>query len=163
MRTTTKIILGLGTATFLATTALAYSGHKGACEMKNKQHKMMKMNHHKKGDRIIGTIMRLDLTPLQRESISKILQEARDSKQSPSNAFTAKEFNKEMFVKLMKEKRESKIEQKAQTIEKVYALLNDVQKKNLKTMLDMNALKQQKMRNHFKGNSCNDKNCNGRG
>lgn len=164
MKTATKMILGLGTATLLATAAFAYSGENGACNMKNKQHKMMKMNHHKKGDRIIGTIMRLDLTPEQRTSISKILQEARASKLSPSNAFTAKEFNKEMFVKLIKEQRESKIEKRAQTIEKVYALLNEIQKKNLKTMLDIKALKQQKTKNkYFKGNSCNDKNCNGRG
>jgi len=161
---TKKMILGLGTAALLASGALAYSGDKKGCEMKNGSHKMMKMKHSKKGNNIVKSIMRLDLTPEQREQMRNILKESHDSKKSPNNAFTAKEFNKEMFVKLLKEKRENSIERKAQTIQKMYQVLNEIQRKNLKTMLDMQELKKDKMRNfHLKGGNCGDKACNGRG
>jgi Spy/CpxP family protein refolding chaperone len=155
MKTTTKVILGFSTVALLATSAIAYQGKNSSnCNMKNNHHKMMKMKNHKKGGHIIGTIMRLDLTPTQRDAIGKILQENRDSQTSPLNAFTTKEFNKDKFVKLMQEKKAARIEKKAETIAKVYAVLNDIQKKNLKLMLD----KKQKA----KGGNCRDKNCNGR-
>jgi periplasmic protein CpxP/Spy len=164
MKRTKKIILSLGAIALLSTVSFAYSGNKNSCEMKTNHHKMMKMKHHKPNHNIIGTIMKLDLTPKQKEEITKILQKAGETKKSPSNAFTAKDFNKEMFVKLMKEQKETRIKQKAQTIEKIYTLLNETQKKNLKTLLDMRTLKYQQMTNKFlKGKGCNDKNCNGRG
>ncbi len=120
MKTTTKkIILGLSALTLLSSAAYAYGMDRGGCDMKNKHHKMMKMKHHKKGDHIIGAIMQLELSSEQKEKIAAILKEARESRQGPSIAFTAKEFDKGKFVKLMKEQRESRIEQKAQTIEKI--------------------------------------------
>lgn len=166
MKRTTKMILGLGTAALLSTAALAYPAgmNTDGCDMKNNHHKMMKMKHHKKGDKIIGAMMKLDLTQDQRDKIDTILKEARDARQSPSVAFTAKDFDKEKFVKLMKEQRETRIEQRAETLGKIYALLDDTQKKDLKTILDMQRLQHKKMAKHqFKGKNCNGKTCNGRG
>lgn len=162
---TTKMILGLATIALLSTAAIAYpSGMNGGCDMKNKQHKMMKM-HHKKGDHIIGAIMRLDLTSEQRSKIASILQKAQASQENPTDAFTAKDFNKEKFITLVKEQRDMRVEKKAQTIEKIYTLLNSTQKKNLKTMLDMQVLKRQQMMERFqsRGGNYNDQNRNGRG
>jgi Spy/CpxP family protein refolding chaperone len=121
----------------------------------------MKHGMHKKGNKVIKTIMRLDLTPEQREKITAILKDARKSMPNPMDAFTATSFDKEKFAKLLKEKKEAKVEKKADTIAKIYAELNDIQRKNLKTMLDMQQLRMDKMMSK-KGKSCGDKACDGR-
>ena len=75
----------------------------------------------------------------------------RKSIEKPTQAFTASEFDRVKFVKLIKEQKEVTIEKRAKMIEKIYSLLNGTQKKNLKVMLDQ------------KGGKYCDKNCNGRG
>lgn len=155
MKKATKIVLSLTTLGVLATSAFAYQSENFKGCMEKKQHKMMQMKHHKKGGHIIGAIMQLDLNEEQRKQIFTILDESRKSIEKPSKAFTASEFDKEMFVKLVKEQKEAKIEKKAQTIEKIYALLNSDQKKNLKVLLDK--------QDQFRGGKNFDKNCNGRG
>ena len=68
------------------------------------------------------------------------------------------------FIDISKEKREFMIKNKAETIEKIYALLDDSQKKDFKTMMDMREVMKHNMKNNMmKKGSCNDKNCNGRG
>lgn len=165
MTTTNKLILSLGTVALLTSSALAssYEYKKGGCEYKGKKHhKMMKKGmHHKKKNHVIKSIMRLDLTPEQRTKIKDILVEARKSMPNPHDAFTSTSFDKEKYAKLMQEKKDSKVAKKAETIAKIYAELNDIQRKNLKTMLDMHDMKMQKMMN-YKGGNCGDKACNGR-
>jgi len=158
MTRVTKIVLGVTTLGVLATSAFAYGcqGKNQGCMNKQNscQQKMMYKKGHKKGHGIMGSIMQLDLSEKQREQIVSIMKDARDSMQRPSKAFTASEFDKAQFVKLVKEQKEARIEKRAATIEKVYAILNSDQKKELKTLLDKKA--------EFKG--CKfDKNCNGRG
>ena len=159
MRKVTKIVLGVTTLGVLATSAFAYGcqgkGQEGNCNFENKKcNKMMYKKAHKRGHGIMGAFMQLDLTSTQKDKIMKIMEDARASIEKPTKAFTASEFNKAQFVKLVKEQKEARIEKRAETIEKVYALLNSEQKKELKTLLDKKA--------EFKG--CKfDKNSNGRG
>jgi len=154
MTKVTKIVLGVTTLGVLTTSAFAFSA--GGCNKEYKQcHKMMKMKHHKKAHGLIGAFMQLDLSKKQKEKIATIMDEARKSINKPTKAFTATEFNKAQFIKLVKEQKEAKIEKRAETIEKTYALLNSDQKKELKTLLDKKA--------QFKGGKYFDKNCNGRG
>jgi protein CpxP len=165
MTTTNKLILSLGTVALLTSSALAssYEYKKGGCDYKSKKHHKMSKNgmHHKKGHHVIKTIMRLDLTPEQRANIKDILNDARKSMPNPNDAFTSTSFDKEKYAKLMKEKRDGKASKKAETIAKIYAVLNDIQRKNLKTMLDMQDMKMDKMMN-YKGGSCGNKACDGR-
>jgi len=157
MKKTTKVILGITTLGVLATSALAYNhGKFDGCDKRGyKQAKMMKMQHQKGGKHILGTIMRLDLKDSQRDKIISILKDARKNIDKPSKAFTASEFDKKMFVKLVKEQKEARIEKIAQTIEKVYKVLDKEQKKELKAMLDK--------KEQFRGGKYCDKNCNDRG
>jgi periplasmic protein CpxP/Spy len=156
MKTTTKLILGITTISVLTTSVLGYEmqNKRGCMTDQDRPHKMMKMRHHKKGDSTIGSIMQLNLDQKQLEQITTILEESRKSIEKPSKAFTASEFNKEMFVKLVKQQRDDKIEKRAETIEKIYTLLNTQQKKDLKTLLEAKEIR--------KGGNQFDKNCNGR-
>ncbi|PNV84192.1 MAG: hypothetical protein C0627_02095 [Sulfurimonas sp.] len=53
-----------------------------------------------------------------------------------SNAFSDTNFDKELFIKLSKERQEKKIERKAQMIASVYAVLTPAQKAELRKMID---------------------------
>lgn len=138
----TKIILGLGTSVLLASSLLAYSpqsnmkqGDGSSC----KQHKMMK--HQKQGQArghgLMNMFMKLDLSDEQKTQIRTIVKDNMKTMPNPHAAFSDESFNKEQFVKLAKQKRDAKIERRAELIEKVYGVLNSSQKKDLKTMLDM--------------------------
>ena len=159
-----KIILSLSAAALLSTAAFA-SYNKGdmkrGCESSNKQYKMMKQNHSKKGQHFMKMVMNLDLTSKQKDQIKSIMVEQRKNMSQPSDAFTSKGFDKAQFIKLMQEKKDGKIQKKADIMEKVYNVLNDIQKKNLKTIMDMKKMQKEKMMS--RGMNCNDKNCNGRG
>lgn len=166
MTTTNKLILSLGTVALLTSSAFAYGGGHGdmkGCDIKNKKHHKMskKGMHHKKKNHVIKSIMRLDLTPEQRTKIKKILVDARKSMPNPNDAFTSSSFDKEKYAKLMTERKNNKVAKKAETIAKIYAELNDIQKKNLKKMLDKRDERMEKMMQH-KGGNCGDKACNGR-
>lgn len=149
----TKIILGLGTSVLLASSLLAFSpqsdmkqGNKSSC----KQHKMMK--HQEQGqDRKHGLVKmftKLDLSDEQRTEIRAIIKDSMKNRVNPHTAFSDSSFNKEEFVKLAKQKRDNRVEHRAEVIEKVYNVLNNSQKKDFKTMLDMRDImkKNQKMR-----------------
>jgi Spy/CpxP family protein refolding chaperone len=85
-------------------------------------------------------IMKLDLTPEQRSEIKEIMREARKGKMSgmekPSATFSETSFDKKRFIEIAKAKHIAKIEKKAEVISQVYDKLNDIQKKNLKLMID---------------------------
>jgi len=160
MKRVTKIVLGVTTLGVLATSAFAYGcqgkGQSEGCNFESKQcNKMMYKKGHKKGHGIMGLFMQLDLNADQKEKIITIMKDSRGSMDKPTKAFTASEFNKAQFVKLVKEQKEARIEKRAETIEKIYAVLNTNQKKELKTLLDK--------KEQSKGGKYFDKNCNGRG
>jgi Spy/CpxP family protein refolding chaperone len=139
-----KSIVALAVATLVASTLYASpSQHEGS-----KQNRMMKHGKHqmKGGHMMVGMFMKLDLSDTQRAEIKQVLQDSRKKMSSPSDAFTSTSFDKEKFIKLVKQRKEGKIERKAEVIEKMYNVLNDSQKKDLKTMIDMKKLKR---KNHM--------------
>jgi len=170
MKKTNKIILGLGTVALLTTGAYACKNFDSKKQCGVKQHKMskkcgMKKSHDMhKGPKLLKTIKKLDLTKAQKDKIDTILEETRKNKINPYDAFTQSSFDKEKFVKLMKEKKETMAAKRAETIAKVYEVLTNEQKKNLKTLLDMQEIMHEKMmKKHKKGGNSNVKNCDGRG
>lgn len=156
-----KIVLTLTTALLLATSAMAYGGHKQmhqGCE-KGTTCNMEHANKHKGSNKFVKMIMKLDLTDKQRAEVVSIIKQSRQNISNPSSAFTDKSFDKKEFIKLAKEQRESKIERKADMIEKIYKVLDASQKKDLKTMLEMREIMKKQTN---KGMNCNAKNCNDR-
>ena len=157
----TKIILSLGATALLASSLLAFSPQGGMGQGNNpacNQQKMMKGQNNRGNNGFVRMFMKLNLSDKQRAEVRAIVKESMDSMPNPHNAFTDDTFDKKEFIKLAKEKRDAKIERRAQVIEKVYKVLDSSQKKDFKTMLDM---KQLMRKNMMLGNS-NTKNCNGR-
>jgi len=157
-----KIIIGLTTAALLTTSVLAFNGQGGMKQGNSsgfKQGKMMQGQKHRGGFSFMKMVMKLDLSDKQRTQVQAIIKKSMQDLPNPSDAFTNSTFNKKEFIKLANEKRDAKIERKANMIEKIYAVLNSSQKKDLKTMLDMKEIMKKKM---IAGKNCNAKNCNGR-
>lgn len=133
----------------ISTASFANYGN-NSCEYKGeykKNHKQMKMKKFHQGG-FMSYLYKLDLTSKQKEQIIEIRKEIRENRVSTSTAFSEKSFDKAKYIQLMKQKRENMIESKALMIEKVYEILNDKQKQELKAMMNK--------RMNF------DKNCNGR-
>lgn len=153
----TKILSALLLSTTLATGAFAACEKKNECSM-NKSEKMMKkhMGHKKSHNSIFSTLKKLDLSDTQKTEIKKIMIESKKAK-TLNDAFTKSSFDKDKYIQIMSEKRENMIKSKALKIEKIYAVLDDKQKEQFKTLLDLKAQKMQKKGMNF------DKNCNGRG
>lgn len=157
-----KIILSLGAVALLTSSLFAYNGQgnmKDGCKGKSGYHKMMKKgSHHKKGARIGSIVMQLDLSDKQRSQIKEILQNSKKDLPNPHSAFSDSSFDKDKFIKLSNDRKNNRVEKKAETISKIYALLNESQKKDLKTMLDAKEIMKRKM---IQKGDCNGKNCNG--
>ena len=157
-----KIILSLGATALLATSLLAFSpqgGMKQGKQVDCQQGKMMQGQNQKNGFKFMKMFMSLDLSDEQRTKIRTIVKNTRENMSNPHDAFTDSSFDKKVFIKLANEKRDGKIERKAEIIEKVYAVLNSSQKKELRVLLDRKARMQKNM---MKGGVCDGKNCNGR-
>jgi len=154
MTTKAKVLTTVVLSAVLATGAFA------ACDMQGKQGmkqgnyhgKMMKKAHHnKKGFMQIRSIMKeLNLSDDQKTQIKKIVKESRKDKQTLNDAFTESTFDKQKFIKIMSEKRENMLKSKADTIEKIYSVLDSKQKEQFKTLLDLRVEKMQnRMQSRF--------------
>ena len=159
-----KIILSLGAVALLASSLYAYGPQgsmKRGCNQSNGQNKMMMKqgNNYKNNGRIIKMVMMLDLSGKQVAQIKSIMQDNIKDVPNPHGAFSDAGFDKTKFIKLVNEKRDSKIERKAELISKIYEVLTPSQKKDLKTILNMKDVMKKKMIN--KG-ACGGQNCNGR-
>lgn len=135
-----KIILSLASALVLSTTLFA-SGMNGNCkegmkkECSQKMCNKMDKKHHGKS-RMISMIMQLDLSDEQRSKIKELMQENRKNMPKTSDAFSESSFDKERYIKLSKEKRDNKIQNRANMIERIYGVLTPAQKKEFKEMLN---------------------------
>jgi len=131
-----KIIMSLGLAVLLTSSLAAaqmnYDKSKGSYA--KSQQSNMKQNSHK--NPLIAQMMSLDLSDEQRDKVRAIMIENMQSMPKISNAFSETNFDKELFIKLSKEKQEGKIERKAQMIASVYAVLTPAQKAELRKMID---------------------------
>jgi len=156
----TKTILGLGTSVLLVGSLLTTSlyanpacKNESSCKKESSCKHDKKMKHNKKGDKQKGNIvrmfMKLDLSDKQREEVLALIKQSRQSIPNPSTAFSDTNFDKDKFIKLVNQKREAKLKNRAELIEKIYKVLTPAQKKDLKTMLDMKDIKK-KDRAHSK-------------
>jgi len=145
-----KLILGIASSALLVSTLFAVNGQydmKKNCGNKSDHHKMMeKGGHHKKGSKIIKMVMKLDLSSSQKMQIHNIMKNNMKNMPHLSSAFSDTSFDKAKFIKLSKERKDNKINKKADTLSKIYDVLNSSQKKALKTMLDVK--EQKKMMQH---------------
>jgi Spy/CpxP family protein refolding chaperone len=98
--------------------------------------KMEKENYMQRGDGLLSDLKQLKLSDDQRKQVHLIMQEHMSNMPRTSDAFTDNSFDKAMYIKLEQQKRDNMIENRADMIEKVYNVLNDTQKKELKMMLD---------------------------
>ena len=133
-----KIVLGFGISALLVSLAFGASlksqfGQSGDIVVKTSQKKCPSKKFG--GCRIMGAIMNLDLTPAQRAQIRTIMT-TQKSGLNPTDAFSENSFDKEKFIQIVQSKKANKIKNKAQMISDVYTTLNDMQKKNLKKMLN---------------------------
>lgn len=93
---------------------------------------------------ILGLIHELNLTSKQKEDIRKIIDESRKTQKTPLDAFSKDGFDKEKFIQIENEKRDSMIKSKAEVIEKTYAILDAKQKEQLKVLIDLRKEKRDK-------------------
>lgn len=135
-----KILFGLGSVMLAATVVIAqppcqgYGMQKCGAMMKAGAKNKMKAPRAHKG-RFIHAVMRLNLSDEQRLKVRELMLQNMKKQIRPYDAFTEKGFDKELFIKLSKEKRDNRIQNKADMIEGVYKLLDDSQKKELKNVL----------------------------
>lgn len=151
---TKKFILGLG-----AVALLTNSLHANMNEEKTQMQKAMMIKHFQikhmpmksqKGivDRmIIGKIMMLDLSDEQKGKIDTIIKEFKAELSDPYEAFSDNEFDKDAFVKAQRNNIKTMIKNRADLIEKVYNVLTKEQRKDLKTILDMDKIVKKKLFN----------------
>lgn len=146
-----KLILSISAAVLLSTSLFA-NMHDGKKQMPkdgmNKQACMDKMGkkpfEFKKGDMIIGKMMMLDLSSEQKEKIKTIMDNFKDDLEDPYEAFSANGFDKDKFVDAQKNNIKTMLKNRADLIEKVYAVLTKEQKKDLKTILDADRIMKKK-------------------
>ncbi len=130
-----KIILGLAATALLTSSLLAFNAQGQMQHSKQgcNQGKMMKGQQHRKGNHMfIKRVMKLDLTADQKTKVISIVKDSMKNTPNPQDAFSDTAFDKKEFIKLAKEKRNGRIEARADMIEKVYAVLDASQKKRFK-------------------------------
>lgn len=146
-----KLILTLATVTLFTNSLFANMDEKRTQLPENMMIKHFYMKtmpmkpHHKFEDRIISKIMMLDLSKEQKKQIKEIVHTKNKKTLDPLDAFSEDGFDKEKFILAIENKKETKLKNKAEKIAKVYALLTKEQKKDLKTILDMEKLMKKKM------------------
>ncbi|MCP4969771.1 MAG: hypothetical protein GY932_04125 [Arcobacter sp.] len=104
--------------------------------------KMMKRSYKNSDFMLMKVFKKLNLSDEQKEQVMQIKQEIRKKAITPDIAFTKNSFDKTKFIEIMKQKRDNMIESKAEMIDKVYNILTDKQKEQLKVLID---LKKEKM------------------
>lgn len=161
MKLKTTILSSLAISAMLATVVHAQMQEKPmmqkegkACDMK--QSKMKSCDGQRGGGHAIMPLLhKLNLTDEQIKNVKAIMQETMKKQESVYSAFSEDSFDKNKYIKQMKNAQEDKINLQAQTIEKVYALLTPKQKSQLRVLMDLQD------ENMKKG--CDfDQNCDGR-
>jgi len=130
----TKLLVATALTVVLSTGLYAANNDQGM--MKNGKHMM------KKGQKGPMSLLRqLNLTLDQKKQIRQIKQDLIKKTVTPNVAFTSSSFDKAKFIQIMKDKRDNKIEKKAELMEKIYNVLTSKQKMQFKVLMD---LKQEK-------------------
>lgn len=96
-------------------------------------------------DMIIGKIMMLDLSSEQRKKIDDILRTKPKDMIDPLDAFSETSFDQSKYLKALETNKETMLKDRVEKLSKVYALLTETQKKDLKTIIDMEKIKRKNM------------------
>lgn len=132
-----KILITLG-ALLVSTTLIAGNcnsqkkGNANYCDTKSNC--KTGMSGSKGG--FIPMVMSLDLSDDQRTKIKTIVAKTMANTPNPHDAFSETNFDKKKFLKLAKEKRDAKLEKRAQMMHDVHAVLTKEQKVAFKKNLD---------------------------
>lgn len=132
-----RVILSLGLTVLLSSSLMA-NGMSCDKEDKNfkKSHSEMMKHNRNGGDHLMTYVMKLDLSDEQRKKIDSIIKENMQNSAKLSDAFSDKSFDKDLYIKSLKEKEELRVERKAQMMQNVYNVLNASQKQELKKIID---------------------------
>lgn len=141
-----------------ALTAVLSTGLYASCNgqskgMNNGKHMMMKKGHHKGQKGPMSLLRQLNLTAEQNQQIVDIKKDLMKNRVTPDVAFTNNSFDKAKFIAIMKQKRDNKIESKAEMIDRVYKILTPKQKEQFKVLMDLKKEKRMTMMN--KRMNCN--------
>ncbi len=128
-----------------------------SCAMQGGKHMMMKKGHHKGQKGPMSLLRQLNLTAEQTQQIRDIKQDLMKNRVTPDVAFTNNSFDKAKFIEIMRQKRDNKIEAKAEMIDRVYKVLTPSQKEQFKVLMDLKKEKRMSMMNN-KMNSNNNGN-----
>lgn len=128
-----------------------YSKYHMGYGMRNQGHMGQGMMHNSMmGDMmILPKIMMLDLSEKQQEKIRKILNSKVLNDLNPLDAFSDTSFDKDKYIKAVEKNREMMIKIHAEKISKIYLLLTNKQKKNLKKIIDVQNMYKNKNYNHM--------------
>ena len=109
------------------------------------KHMMMKKGHMKGQKGPMSLLRQLNLTTDQQNQIRQIKQDLMKNRVTPNVAFTSNSFDKAKFIEIMKQKRDNKIESKAEMMDRVYKVLTPKQKEQFKTLMDLKSEKKMSM------------------
>jgi len=148
----TKLLVATALTAVLSTGLYASCNSK-AQGMNNGKHMMMKKGHHKGQKGPMSLLRQLNLTAEQNQQIVDIKKDLMKNRVTPDVAFTNNSFDKAKFIAIMKQKRDNKIESKAEMIDRVYKILTPKQKEQFKVLMDLKKEKRMTMMN--KRMNCN--------
>ncbi|MBU3015914.1 Spy/CpxP family protein refolding chaperone [Poseidonibacter lekithochrous] len=149
----TKLLVATALTAVLSTGLYAScNGKKGmdngnkSCTKQGGKH-MMKKNHNKGQKGPMSLLRQLNLTAEQTQQIRDIKKDLMKNSITPNVAFTKSSFDKAKFIELMKQKRDNRIESKAEMIDRVYKVLTPKQKEQFKVLMDLKKEKRMSMMN----------------
>ena len=140
-----KLLMAIGLSIVLVAPIFASDTQEAKPSGFMHQHCKMDKENHMHRDGLLSDLKQLKLSDDQKKQVRSIMQEHMKNMSNPSDAFTENGFDKAMYIKLEQQKRDNMLENRADMIEKVYNVLNNTQKKELKVMLD-------KHKNHWTEN-----------
>ncbi len=106
------------------------------------------------GAGIMPLLRQINLSDSQVQEVQKIMQDVHKDMPSKYNAFSKDGFDKDAYVKQMQDQRDARVKRQAEVIDRVYDILDDKQKNQLRVLMD---LKEERMKERFNF----DKNRNG--
>lgn len=119
----------------LATSLFAWDGaHSKDKMMAHHEEFTCKAHMHQHG--FLAQFSKLNLSREQKEQMHTIMREQMQKMPHVSDAFSENRFDKELFMKLEQQKHDQMLQNRADTIEKIYNILSDAQKKEFKEMID---------------------------
>lgn len=154
----TKLLVATAITAVLSTGIYASSNAQGmmkkgmdkgnqSCQRQGGKH-MMKKGHSRSHKGQMVLLRQLNLTAEQTQQIRDIKKDLMKNRVTPDVAFTKNSFDKAKFIKIMKQKRDNKIEAKAEMMDRVYKVLTPKQKEQFKVLMDLKKEKRMAMINN---------------